>query len=158
MIKHVFLLSSKNFQSKWNKATRIDRTMSFFSNILNFLWVTFLRFFLQQFQHSNNEIVENQFFWPLQFFRSYGIRWWSVQAAMVELTVDNFLTEKIFNDFKAQMTKSLEMRLFICFWEGIALFGYVSRESAIFLDKFLAEFSPIISSVKIGDPEKVTFS
>jgi len=27
---------------------------------------------------------------------------------MVELTVDNFLMEKIFNDFKAQATKSLE--------------------------------------------------
>jgi len=34
---------------------------------------------------------------------------------MVELTVDNFLTKKFFNDFKAQMVKSLEMRLFIDF-------------------------------------------
>ena len=31
---------------------------------------------------------------------------------MVELTVDNFLTKKFFNDFKAQVAKSLEMRLF----------------------------------------------
>ena len=41
---------------------------------------------------------------------------------MVELTVDNFLTKKIFNDFKAQMVKSLEMRLFIDFCTGFALF------------------------------------
>ena len=34
---------------------------------------------------------------------------------MVELTVDNFLTTKFFNDFKAQVAKSLEMRLFIDF-------------------------------------------
>ena len=31
---------------------------------------------------------------------------------MVELTVDNFLTKKILNDFNAQEAKSLEMRLF----------------------------------------------
>jgi len=36
--------------------------------------------------------------------------------------VDNFLTKKFFNDFNAQEMKSLEMRLFICFWEGLALF------------------------------------
>jgi hypothetical protein len=36
--------------------------------------------------------------------------------------VDYFLTEKIFNDFTAQMAKSLEMRLFIYFLEGRALF------------------------------------
>ena len=40
---------------------------------------------------------------------------------MVELTVDNFLTKKIFNDFKAQMVKSLEMRLFIDFRTQVAL-------------------------------------
>jgi hypothetical protein len=34
---------------------------------------------------------------------------------MVELTVDNFLTEKIFNDFNAQEAKSLEIALFIYF-------------------------------------------
>jgi len=34
---------------------------------------------------------------------------------MVELAVDNFLTKKFFNDFKAQTVKSLEMRLFIDF-------------------------------------------
>jgi len=40
---------------------------------------------------------------------------------MVELTVDNFLTKKFFNDFKAQMVKSLEMRLFIDFCAAFAL-------------------------------------
>ena len=39
---------------------------------------------------------------------------------MVELTVDNFLTIKFFNDFKAQMVKSLEMRLFIDFFVDIS--------------------------------------
>jgi hypothetical protein len=41
---------------------------------------------------------------------------------MVELTVDNFLMEKFLNDFKAQMVKSLEMRLFIDFRQAFALF------------------------------------
>jgi len=40
---------------------------------------------------------------------------------MAELTVDNFLTKKFFNDFKAQMVKSLEMRLFIYFRCAFAL-------------------------------------
>jgi hypothetical protein len=40
---------------------------------------------------------------------------------MVELTVDNFLTEKFFNDFNAQEAKSLEMRLFIDFCVAFAL-------------------------------------
>jgi len=40
---------------------------------------------------------------------------------MVELTVDNFLMEKFLNDFKAQMVKSLEMRLFIDFRDVVAL-------------------------------------
>lgn len=34
---------------------------------------------------------------------------------MVELTVDNFLTKKFFNDFNAQEAKSLEIALFIDF-------------------------------------------
>jgi hypothetical protein len=37
------------------------------------------------------------------------------RAAWIGLAVDNFFTEKIFNDFKAQMVKSLEMRLFVIF-------------------------------------------
>jgi hypothetical protein len=37
------------------------------------------------------------------------------RAARIGLSVDNFFTEKIFNDFKAQTVKSLEMRLFIDF-------------------------------------------
>jgi hypothetical protein len=45
---------------------------------------------------------------------------------MVELTVDNFLMEKFFNDFKAQMVKSLEMRLFDHF-EFLNTFG-VARD------------------------------
>jgi hypothetical protein len=47
---------------------------------------------------------------------------------MVELTVDNFLTKKIFNDFKAQMVKSLEMRLFIDFRAAFALFQCPAKQ------------------------------
>jgi hypothetical protein len=36
--------------------------------------------------------------------------------------VDNFFTEKIFNDFNAQMMKSLESILFIDFRHDLALF------------------------------------
>jgi hypothetical protein len=36
----------------------------------------------------------------------------SAGAGRNELAVDNFLTKKFFNDFKAQTVKSLEMRLF----------------------------------------------
>jgi hypothetical protein len=35
--------------------------------------------------------------------------------------VDNFFTEKILCNFKAQMVKSLEMRLFIDFRDVVAL-------------------------------------
>jgi hypothetical protein len=40
---------------------------------------------------------------------------------MVELTVDNFLTVFFFNDFNAQLPKSLESLVFIYFREGLAL-------------------------------------
>jgi len=37
------------------------------------------------------------------------------RAGRNELSVDNFFTEKIINDFKAQMAKSLESWIFIDF-------------------------------------------
>jgi hypothetical protein len=43
------------------------------------------------------------------------------RASLIELAVDNFLTKKFFNDFKAQLVKSLEMRLFIDFRSPVAL-------------------------------------
>ena len=36
----------------------------------------------------------------------------SARAARYELTVDNFFTEKIFNDFKAQTLKSIKSYVF----------------------------------------------
>jgi hypothetical protein len=55
---------------------------------------------------------------------------------MVELTVDNFLTKKFFNDFKAQMVKSLEMRLFIDFRSPVALIECPQGKRAFSLDNF----------------------
>ena len=46
---------------------------------------------------------------------------------MVELTVDNFFTEKFFNDFKAEMVKSLESIVFIDFRTGYALFQCTAK-------------------------------
>jgi len=49
---------------------------------------------------------------------------YQVRAALIESAVDNFFTEKILNDFNAQGTKSLEMRLFRdFFWITHALCG-----------------------------------
>ena len=55
---------------------------------------------------------------------------------MVELTVDNFLTKKFFNDFKAQMVKSLEMRLFIYFFSVVALIECPEGKCVFSLDNF----------------------
>ena len=44
------------------------------------------------------------------------------RAGRIELAVDNFLTVLFFNDFKAHLAKSLEMRLFIDFRRAFALF------------------------------------
>jgi len=44
------------------------------------------------------------------------------RAGLNELVVDNFFAEKIFNDLKAQMAKSLERTLFIDFRIAFALF------------------------------------
>ena len=66
---------------------------------------------------------------------------------MVELTVDNFLTKKILNDFNAQEAKSLEMRLFIDFCTVLDLSAH--RENVYFRwITFKRNFSSMISTLK----------
>jgi hypothetical protein len=43
------------------------------------------------------------------------------RAGRIELSVDNFLMVFFFNDFNAQLPKSLESLVFIYFREGLAL-------------------------------------